>query len=649
MSALKSSIAVSLFDNGFVRHDHILAHAMGTNLSGGHEILALCRYPYGPGSRSFLEALQSGVLPDEEELPEPSRRTYYDGCLIAEVFDYRGVCDEAIDASGATWRKRAWFQRVLLRPDMCSHVSDIQELTVAVEKREHHLAFESRLLTTKHPTLDLDPTPRLQSVVDTNLTKSPAFAPQAGASVAGKKRRRERAGGVPPRPPVSMSALLLIDAADKNQTRTLMLKAQEASTKPATPSQPNVQLPDFLGDAGESTVKRAAPALCVSQKARARGIPPTLLFRKAKEEFPPQQCASYNTGSKNHERLRTIRLLLADRNASHVIRSVRNAQQNGTATTQQVQAMHKTLAELNRKGQQVCVLELVSRPARGCDVALFRGFIGDKARDVNKIELATVEEAHNFLDQFKKILDREGYICIHDGDPQKAQSQAAHQASAMDARRRVMAAAAANGQMPMQAAAAVAAAAGLSPAQRIQAQQQAAVAQAHARNAVQLQNHQAAALRRAGLVQAQQFQHQQRQAFASTMAQQQLAAAAAAKQAQQFPNMLSMSPASALRAQPQQTPQGVSPIPLTQSDMLRVRQAQHAQMIEQQARLRAQSSEPIPANAIGVNAIPPSMLSLAPTGNPSVANATAAANAAATGDTASQRSRGSGSRGSRKR
>lgn len=642
MGALKSSLAVSLFDNGFVRHDHILGHAMGINASGGNEILSLARLPYSPASQHFLKSLENGILPDEDDLPEPSLRTYYEGCLVAEVFDYRGVCDEAIDASGASWRKRAWFQRVLLRPDSCSHVADVNLITCALDDDKYALAFESRLLSAKHPNLDLDPTPQLQFGVNNGVTKNPVFAPHAGGVIR-RKRLRERCGDVPPRPPVSMSALLLIDAAEKNQTRSLLMKSNDTSARTPAATEAGAELPEHLRWAGESTAQIARGGMEFSESAKARGVPPTVLFEKANERHPPTRCASYTSGSKNHERLRTIRLLFADRNSSHIIRTTRNAQKYGTATQAQIQLMQKTLAGLNRKGQPVCVLELVSRPARGCDVALFRGMIGDKARDVNKIELATVEEAHNFLNQFKKILDREGYICIQDGDPAKVQIHT-QQANVMDARRRAMIH---PGQIPMQVAAA---ATGLSPAQRIQAQQQAAVAQAQAqaqaRNAAHFSNQQAA-LRRA--VQAQQFQ---RQAFASTMTPQQLAAA---KQQAQFANMLPLSPVNAMRAQQQRTPQGVQAIPhsLASVEALRARQVQHAQMIEHQARLRAQSTEPIPTSAIGANAIPPSMLSIPP--QPTVAGSGAGLptatgqTAAGTGDTASQRSRGSGSRGSRKR
>lgn len=434
MRELKSSIAFSFFTNGYVRHDANLAHHIGVNFVGANDILTRPRLPYNASSRHLLTALELGLLPVNDELPPNTNLTYYDGCLIAEVFDYRGVRDESIIKRGSTWRKSGRFSRILLRPDTCSHIADCDLLTSSFGDREA-LKFESRLLLAQHPVLDLGPTPKQYS-----------RRIEMGNPPIRKKRRRERNGDVYPRPPVSMTALMLIDASAKEQLR-VSLKSKAHKDKPPTPSPAVAALPEHLRGCGEQTAVMAKKAVTYAQNSFKESRPPQELFMKLWNDMPikSQPVPEGGRPTKAHERLRTIRMLLPDRNSAQIIRQAKNSHASGMSPNEQIavlQKTQKTLAGLNRAGRPVCVLELVSRPGKGCDVALFRGIIGDKARDVNKIGLSTAEEANAFLDQFKRILERENYICIHDGDPHKVQSQQAIQ-QGMEARRRAQAAQAA--------------------------------------------------------------------------------------------------------------------------------------------------------------------------------------------------------------
>lgn len=445
LPSVRTSLSVAFFDNGYVRHDD--AHS-----TGGADVPTRARRPYsGADARRFHTSLRLGVIPPDDFLPPPSQCHWQDGCLIASVYDLRGVNQETIAKAGANWRTHASHSRVLLRPDAFTHVSDVDACTQNLEERTS-IAFESRLLVAQHPNLDLDPTPRPQDPQLT-ITQSP---------LRRRKRRRERADDVPMRPSASMSALLLIDASAKEQFRS-DLRANEARhrTPAPTENQALAQLPEFIRYSGEATAQEVTPAYAASYAARAKQEAPKKLFESASERFSQTpQTAS------RPERVRLVRLLLPDRQSAHIIRQ---AKANGGAHTNQEQLLlvQKTVQNLNRPGRNVCIMEAVARPGRGCDVCLYRGIIGDKARDVTKLPKRSVAEASAFLDQYKRILEREGYICIHDGNPSKS---AAVQA---EVRRRALANASATGMhvTPQHAAAAMRGR-GLTPQQRVATQTQ---------------------------------------------------------------------------------------------------------------------------------------------------------------------------------
>jgi hypothetical protein len=120
---LQPSIAVTLFPDGYARHDSApgrpcaksraadaQANGSGSSspkASASHdevssltmkEIAALPRYPYDRSSADFLQALDLGILPVEKDLPEASRRHFYDGCLVAVVHDARKVLSLPADS-----------------------------------------------------------------------------------------------------------------------------------------------------------------------------------------------------------------------------------------------------------------------------------------------------------------------------------------------------------------------------------------------------------------------------------------------------------------------------------------------------------------------------------------------------------------------
>lgn len=439
MPDIASSVGVSLFSNGYARHDGILSHAAGISAPRTTDVLSLPRMPYDAASRPFLRSLELGVLPLDEDLPPESARKYYDGCLVAEVFDYRGV-DDAVMARPDAWRQRGAFVRVLLKRDACSQLADVEMLTDGLNESDA-VRLEGRLLLAEHPMLDLDPTPRAST------RERPLWRPLVRA----RRRRGPRPTGMLSPPPLSMSALMLIASAAKSQILG-ELKVRNARATDGTPSGSSVaSSPKPTGSGARSPAPPSAAALGA-------------LHAKARQCILSTQPARGPSGPasppRSHGRLRTIRLILPDKATHARYRQLKAlvAGGGGNLLTHE-HIVQEAFKHFSRSGRQVCIIELVARAGKGSDVALFRGVFGDRAKDVNKMSLGSLEAANCFMDHFKGIMEKEGYVCIHDGDPQlspQTQAQA-------DARRRAA----------VQQNAAVAAAApgqGLSPAAAQQAQ-----------------------------------------------------------------------------------------------------------------------------------------------------------------------------------
>lgn len=104
---MKVSFSVHLYIDGYTRVD--------TQASSGPQSTmrtATMRYPYDRHSHHFLLALDLGLIPPREDLPDPSSCMYESGCLVAEIYDHRS-------------KLAPISRRVLLRPDGMSVVNDI--------------------------------------------------------------------------------------------------------------------------------------------------------------------------------------------------------------------------------------------------------------------------------------------------------------------------------------------------------------------------------------------------------------------------------------------------------------------------------------------------------------------------------------------
>lgn len=493
LSSLSTTLAVTLFPNGFVRHEPsaiaCLEHAP-TNLPAAlstsrslsspnkagsvslgarqPNIASQQRLPYDRASKDFLTALDLGLIPPEEDLPDPEHRHYYDGCLVAEVHDFRSLPPFAFDDPPAAWRKNGLHSRILLRPDVYTYLSDIEHITRDVDE-DVALLVEQRLLLAMNPRLRLDPQPCVERYFKHMDARSSVSQLNIARNTRGRRVTTDFRRA--PVPSLSSAALMLIAGAEKQQSKSRSSQLGErvvgnASSMAPIPTlssgvsggaartAPNVhsafpsvsvgQNPSAMQTTGPEhdlsrsrTLTASSPSVSakspggVSANERRHIHPPPIIFSTQRPDpaaAPGKQGAGNTIGVRNQqERLRSIQLLLPHRNVALLLQRLQSMSAGGGEAEKR--ALQQVVANISKNGgQQLCILDLVRRPGRGCELLIWRGVAADKARDMTKVPLGNVDDATKFLNQFKAIMKKEGYYCLYDGTPQSGGSiSASHQ------------------------------------------------------------------------------------------------------------------------------------------------------------------------------------------------------------------------------
>lgn len=440
LDGLRVSIGVTLFPDGYSRHDGI-ERKRGD--SGG-----FVRYPYDRNSREFLRCLDLGLIPTEEDLPEVGKRYYYDGCLVAEVKDLR-LGDRAESPV-----------RVLLRPNMASLYADIEMLTTNLDKTAA-AAVEEKLIKAIAPPVDCAPrvaSRRLSSALDTSIY-STTYAFNVGRRP--KRRRISRPAGPPTQPRLSTAALLLISEADKQQTmhwyaqqgvRAALTSPQKKAAKQGTGTAlqglvPNVAIPTASNVVGvndasadnaryetggmTSAASVTAPSWSGGVTAGKEGLNGKRLVRKPPQmlmTLRPEKATSMLGSSKGaaplsrekQEHLQTAQFILPDQQARLAFEKAK-AQMEVARTTKSpeiIRSAEYTLQRvklgLKQAGRQMYSLELI-RSSRGIEIQIVRWLSGEK--DAIRVNLPSEDSGKSFLDQFKMIMKKEGFVCMQEISP----------------------------------------------------------------------------------------------------------------------------------------------------------------------------------------------------------------------------------------
>lgn len=450
LDGLRVSICVTLFPDGYSRYD-------GVERKGG-DAGGFVRYPYDRNSREFLRCLDLGLIPTDEDLPEVGKRYYYDGCLVAEVRDWR------------LGERAETPVRVLLRPNMASLYADIDMITTNLDKAAA-VAVEEKLLKSIAPPIDCAPhdaSRRLSAVLDTSVYSN-TYSFNIGRRP--KRRRISRPAGPPIQPRLSTAALLLISEADKQQTmdwyaqqgvRAAATSAQDRETaKPGTGLAQQGFAPNLAMSTASSiananvasadnthreTDRMKSIASVVPLPSSSGGVPagkeglngkplmrkpPQMLMvlhpEKAKNTLGSSKCAA-SLSRERQERLRAAQFILADQQGRLAFERAR-AQVEVARMTKPPEAirsaeyaLQQVKLGLNQAGRQIYSLELV-RSLRGIEILITRWLSGDETKDAVRVNPRNEEAGNTFLDQFKKIMTKEGFVCLQDV---RANEYAAH-------------------------------------------------------------------------------------------------------------------------------------------------------------------------------------------------------------------------------
>lgn len=346
---------------------------------------------YDRESRAFLRWLDLGLLPPHSELPEITHPHYYDGCLVAELRNF-------------TRSKDPHVSRVLLRPPMASFYEDLDDITKDLDPTTA-MAVEQRLLRAVTPRLDCRPDSKWTGGA---LGLSPTSCVNAYNIARRPKRKRvERMRHPSKKARVGAAALLAIVKCVEQQKQHMW--KVDKTTKPSTEPTMSGMLDAALGETSDTAVKGPPAMLLNLHKDKGKGA------------FTVHKMPTNSATAKPWESLRSIRLILSDQQG-RMMWEVANARRQAAVDRENHQMINaadmdlrKALDFMTQPGRQVYVLELM-KSVSGPKVAVvvFRGFRGDKAKDMYMTSVNNEEHGHLFMDEYKKVARKEGYVCIQD-------------------------------------------------------------------------------------------------------------------------------------------------------------------------------------------------------------------------------------------
>ncbi|GJD08862.1 hypothetical protein Gasu2_31430 [Galdieria sulphuraria] len=124
---LKVSLSIELYDQGYTKDSRKLL------------------FPYDHHSKRLIQALDLGLIPPYEDLPTNHSFHYYQGCLIAEIRDFRSNFQGFLQTSMKSSNKSSPVTyKLILRPDFYNILSDIDRATVR-SKYDGRIEIETKM------------------------------------------------------------------------------------------------------------------------------------------------------------------------------------------------------------------------------------------------------------------------------------------------------------------------------------------------------------------------------------------------------------------------------------------------------------------------------------------------------------------------
>lgn len=447
LTHLRASIAVTLFPDGYVRHDWTCQDWAGSDIperptpsprvdtipKGRSSIATSQRIPYDRNSRDFLKCLDLGILPPAEDIPLQKDCHYYDGCLIAEITDLR-----------APMLSFETSERVLLRGDSATFYQDVDDLTATLHP-DIACKVEQRILSLTTPWVDTRPfsfvstrRPNMRSTVHSfniaRIQKRKRIVSELCPAAKVRKRDRD----------LVSSAWLLIALANRQQAMchnaALTLRLGNGDGTLAGSSRAdgavasgaaNVGTPLIRGDTKSGLVKgspklRNTSAVNASKAfSRKLRMPPDVLLSQHVKTREVESAASrVGSSSNQHQKHftndvhnpRSLKLIQPERNMSQMLQATQLAMMHGTegAAERAAYVRNQMVSDPEQKaGRPVYLVDMLLHPDGSADVKFVRTNHGEKQCDVFRVPMGSEEAAQKFMDQFRKLSESEGY-CLQD-------------------------------------------------------------------------------------------------------------------------------------------------------------------------------------------------------------------------------------------
>ncbi|GJQ11597.1 hypothetical protein GpartN1_g3388.t1 [Galdieria partita] len=388
---LKVSLSIELYDQGYTKDSR--------------KIL----YPYDQHSKRLIEALDLGLIPPYEDLPTNHSFYYYQGCLIAEIRDFRssfqGFLQTLIKSSN---KNSPITYKLILRPDFHTILSDIERATIRSQyngrvETETKIQLERFLLSVLFRNVHCDShVPRFHcfTPLDSfkwNRIRRPRMKIQDDKGILCSWRKFCRcAGYLSPQSIVLYVCMMMesFDGRDEKSLERVSKTLEKSSTLDGRRVNHAIHHDGLLPSSGHSVL-------------------PSSLHELSWKPFRPNsnieahRCALYTYK-------RNIYLLKGTSNGDYD----RSSKYSSRLRPDILRILAFSYARKNNSStspkQVHCSFQIVKRgnPIYYCESR--RSYMRDGSMDINSFTTCSLEHAMDFADNFRRICEFEGYICILD-------------------------------------------------------------------------------------------------------------------------------------------------------------------------------------------------------------------------------------------
>lgn len=384
-------------------------------------------YPYDQHSKRFLEALDLGLIPPYEDLPTNHSFHYYQGCLIAEIRDFRSSFQGFLQTSmKASNKNTPVTYKLILRPDFHTILSDIDR---AFHRAQCNLRMESdmkiqlelSLLTVLFRNIRSDCDFRRFYLVHHendslkwNRIRRPRMIIQDGKGMLCNWREFcHRAGYLSPKSNVLYICMMIesflrkekpTEGTSKNPGKHSLALGEGRKTSASNYGLPNPKNP-LLPSCVDELAWKPFSLFVSNDKSKKENE------EEKKKDEEEHRCALYRYKRNIYDLSKGINY------SSSVDRSV-SRRVPSRLRSDILRVLAFTLARRNNMlsttKQVHCSFQIARRDNQLYYCESRRTYVRDNSMDVNCFTTCSLEYAMDFADNFRRICEFEGYVCILD-------------------------------------------------------------------------------------------------------------------------------------------------------------------------------------------------------------------------------------------